>query len=461
MKIVVLAKIIDGELNIFDCSALESALSIDGARVTVVSMCPQSAAEKLKSLTRLGVERVVLLSDRLYAGSDTLATAHILSKALEKIEYDYIFCGRQTTDGDTAQVGPCLATLLGINLITNVMKMDITKERACCRTRLKEEERQYSPALLTFERINTLRFPSIFSKVKDIEIWDNSVASADEEKCGLSGSPTKVLKVYEKESGKRKCEYIDINSLPDIVSKLQETEKEKQQNVVSGGAKLNGVWAIGEAVLEKAREISDNVVLITETNPIKIAEMAKEKKPGFILWNADLQGRRNAPVTAAILQTGLCADCTALETDGQDLFMYRPAKSGNVIAKIQCRSQPVMATVRTESPDSELIVSIGKGAIESRSTIETYAKNIGAQLCASRGVVDAGAAAYEMQVGLTGKIVRPKIYIAVGIFGAVHHIVGMENSDYIIAINPDKDAKIFDYADYGVIARAEDMEKIL
>ena len=90
MKIVVLVKIIDGEVNIFDQSALESALCVDGAEVTIVSMCPPSAADKLRSLTRLGVKRVILVSDSGYAGSDTLATSYILSKVLEKLEYDYI-----------------------------------------------------------------------------------------------------------------------------------------------------------------------------------------------------------------------------------------------------------------------------------------------------------------------------------------------------------------------------------
>ena len=120
MKIAVLVKIVEGELNIFDQSALESALSIDNSDVTVLSMGPENTAGRLQSLTRLGVKRVILLSDKMFAGSDTLATSYVLSEALKKIDYDIILCGRQTTDGDTAQVGPCTAAMLGIPPVTNV-----------------------------------------------------------------------------------------------------------------------------------------------------------------------------------------------------------------------------------------------------------------------------------------------------------------------------------------------------
>ncbi len=83
-------------------------------------------------------------------------------------------------------------------------------------------------------------------------------------------------------------------------------------------------------------------------------------------------------------------------------------------------------------------------------SLKAFAEKIGAQMCASRGLVDMGAAPYEMQVGLTGKTVSPKIYIAAGISGAVHHTCAIENAQTIIAVNPDKDARIFEYADYGI-----------
>ena len=160
MKIAICLKVIKGDINPFDASALECALRLSDD-VTVISMCPASAKDTLLSLTRLGA-KVILLSDNLYAGSDTLATSHILKSALSKIDYDLIICGRQTIDGDTAQVGPCLATMIGIPVITNVMEITEVGEKICCNTRLGKEEANF-PCLITVERIAELRFPSIRS----------------------------------------------------------------------------------------------------------------------------------------------------------------------------------------------------------------------------------------------------------------------------------------------------------
>jgi len=131
--------------------------------------------------------------------------------------------------------------------------------------------------------------------------------------------------------------------------------------------------------------------------------------------------------------------------------MYRPARGGSVYAKIKCHTKPQMATVRTKSESSDVLVAGGKGIGDSFDSLKVFADNIGAELCASRGLVDMGKAPYEIQVGLTGKTVSPKIYIAVGISGAVHHTCAIEGAETIIAINPDKDARIFEYADYGII----------
>ena len=132
--------------------------------------------------------------------------------------------------------------------------------------------------------------------------------------------------------------------------------------------------------------------------------------------------------------------------------MYRPAMSGDVYAKIECRTLPQMATVRCEAKSADIVVSLGKGAKESIDKIKAFAENINGELAASRGLVDTGKAPYEHQVGLTGKKVSPKVYVAIGISGAAHHTVGCEGAKYVIAVNHDKDARIFDCADYGVVA---------
>ena len=133
-------------------------------------------------------------------------------------------------------------------------------------------------------------------------------------------------------------------------------------------------------------------------------------------------------------------------------MMYRPALSGSVIAKIKSTTRPAMATVRTESESaSRIAVALGFGVKDKMDEARAFAESLGAELCSSRKLVDNGYASYETQVGLTGKTVSPPVYIAIGISGAVHHVAGMQKSATVIAINPDKNATIFEYADYGIL----------
>ncbi|MBR3966329.1 MAG: FAD-binding protein [Clostridia bacterium] len=447
MKIAVCIKVIKGEINPFDESALECALRLSND-VTVYSMGPQSTKETLLPLTRLGA-KVCLICDSLYAGSDTLATSYILSKALLDKDYDLILCGRQSIDGDTAQIGPMLSHRLGISLITNALSIEAENGNVLAKTRFGDEKAKL-PALVTVERGYVLRFPSIFSRIGDMEIIGNEALECEPSRCGLNGSPTRVLEVFENERGKRKCKFISMEELHPLVTELLkreriETKSEYKEN------KLKSVWAVGTEVLEKAKEIADEVILIEESEPQKIYELAIREKPDVILWNADLWGRKTAPQVAAMLETGLCADCTMLEAEGESLIMYRPAQGGNITAKIKCLTRPQMATVRTKAESSDIIVSGGKGVSESIERLEELARVLGAETGASRGLVDMNKVSYDKQIGLTGKTVSPKIYIAIGISGAIHHTCAIEGSTTVIAINPDKNARIFEYADYGIV----------
>lgn len=447
MKVLVCVKVIKGELNPFDESALECALQLS-EDVTILSMGPKSAENVLKPLTRLGAKSV-LITDTLFAGSDTLATSYILSTAIKQMEYDLILCGRQSIDGDTAQVGPMLSQMLGLPLITNAFNVEYKDNKVFSDTRAGAEQ-AVLPALVTVERGYFLRLPSIFSKVGNVEIINNEKLNCDISRCGLSGSPTKVLETFENERGKRKCKFISMEELIPLVETLKKQNEGAEKSVYTG-QKLKSVWAIGEEVLEKAKEISEEVILIEKSTPEEIAARALSEKPNVILWNADLWGRKNAPIVAAMLETGLCADCTMLEADGENLIMYRPAQGGNITAKIKCITTPQMATVRTKSESSDIIVSGGKGIADRMEKLYELANKIDAQLGASRGLVDMGKAAYDMQIGLTGKTVSPKIYIAIGISGTVQHTCAIEGSTTVIAINPDKNARIFEYADYGIV----------
>ncbi len=453
MKITVCVKYCAGEINPFDASALECALQIPDSEITVLSMSPPSCKEPLLSLTRLPVHKVVMLCDNAFAGSDTLATSYILATYLKKNMPDMIICGRQSIDGDTAQVGPCLATMLNMNLVTNVMEYG----EEVCKTRLGDIS-YTTPALLTVERVYNLRFFSIRSRPRpdDFCVIGADELGVDKRKCGLSGSPTVVIKCFENTAGRRRVKWIDKNELAPLIEELKRKERKKVDSSDTETAeKLDSVTVIGADMKAVGEKVAHNVKIIEDTDTQIIAE--KVTGDEVVLWKADLWGRNNAPIVQAKLGTGLCADCTQLEVSDGEFYMYRPARSGSVTAKIKCTTLPKMATVRTESESSGVMVAVGKGAVEHREKIEAFASEIDAELAASRAVVDMGKAPYEQQVGLTGKTVASKIYIALGISGAVHHTCAIEGVDTIIAVNPDKDARIFDYADYGILANIEDV----
>jgi electron transfer flavoprotein alpha subunit len=227
-----------------------------------------------------------------------------------------------------------------------------------------------------------------------------------------------------------------------------------------------------------------------------LTSLVKEIKPSIFLIGATSIGRSLAPRLATRLQTGLTADCTGLDIDSEgNLLQTRPAFGGNVMATILCTDhRPQMATVRykvmkraekqpeyrgevvfketedvvvdrtrilsvsTESEDvslaeAQIIVSGGKGLgnPEGFRLIEELANALGGAVGASRLVVDDGWVPFKHQVGLSGKTVRPKLYIACGISGAVQHLAGMQTSDVIVAINKDPSAPIFKVADYGIV----------
>lgn len=456
MKILVcIRQGLDGEINPFDACAYESALQIRGATVIIMSMGPLTTKDFLLRLTRLGAKKAILLSDKAFAGADTVATAYTLSLAVKKINPDLIFCGRQTLVGDTAQTGPMLSVYAGTSLITNVMSIDEIGESVTCTTRDMGVQTVSFPALLTIERINNLRLPSIMSKLGEVEVWSAEDLCADVEKCGLKGSPTRVLKTFENESGKRKCKFISINELNSAIADGLKKNKEKLAVNTVSEAKLSKVCIVGEAPRSFAETVSDNITVLPLTNANEIAEKISELKPNAVLWGSDSLSKMLSAQVSAMLGLGLCADCTLLETDGENLYMYRPALSGSIIAKIESLTKPCMATVRTTQNASDIVVSVGYGGKDCLDKIRDFAKDLGADITTTRKAVDNDILPYSMQVGLTGKTISPPVYVAIGISGAVHHIVGMQSAGTVIAINPDSKAPIFDYADYGILASIE------
>ncbi len=205
-------------LNPFDEFAIEEGLRIRekyGGKVTVITMGPRQADEVLRIALAMGADEVVLLSDRAFAGSDTLATSYTLSKGIEKIgNTDLVIAGKQAIDGDTAQVGPGIASRLGFTQLTYVFRVDniyvdagkITVERLLDGGIEKIEGKL--PALLTVVKdINVPRQPSILKMKKarnvEIPVWGAKDIDADPDQIGQKGSPTWVEKIFSPEQKTR------------------------------------------------------------------------------------------------------------------------------------------------------------------------------------------------------------------------------------------------------------------
>ncbi len=198
-------------INPDDKNALEEALVLKdkvGANVTVISMGPPQAEKALREALAMGADEAILITDRAFAGADTLATSNALAGALRKLEYDIIFAGRQAIDGDTAQVGPEIAEHLGIPQITYVEKVDVDGKNLKVQ-RAWEDGYEIiqvgTPVLLTaIKELNEPRYMNVCNIFetfkKDVKIWTANDIDVDINLLGLNGSPTKVKKSMTKEA---------------------------------------------------------------------------------------------------------------------------------------------------------------------------------------------------------------------------------------------------------------------
>ena len=295
----------------------------------------------------------------------------------------------------------------------------------------------------------------------------------------------------------------------ELVGKAKQLAKDLNTTVTAvllGYDMMDEAKKLCYAGADKVIYVSDERLDVYMTEPYvhTMDKILNDKKPDILIYGATAIGRDMAPRVSARVHTGLTADCTGLtiEPDDQDpnklnLMMTRPAFGGNLMATIACPNhRPQMATVRPgvmqalkqshDNPvnieeykidipadkvnveilditkiiqqrmnieDAKVLVSGGRGmhGPDNYPMLEELAGLLGGTISASRAAVDAGWVPKDRQVGQTGKTVRPNLYIACGISGAIQHLAGMEESDFIIAINKDETAPIFEVADVGIV----------
>jgi len=224
-------------VNPFDMYAIEEAVRLkekNTGKVTVITMGPPQAEAVLREAISMGADEGILICDRAFAGSDTWATSYTLSGAIKKLgAFDVILCGKQASDGDTAQVGPGISTHLDIPQVTYVKKIEEVKEKSMRVERMMEEGYEIIetplPALLTVvKEINEPRIPSLKgmmrAKQAKITVWSQKELHLDAQKIGLCGSPTQVVKIFT--PPQRAGGQILNGEIPEIVTKLTEILKD-------------------------------------------------------------------------------------------------------------------------------------------------------------------------------------------------------------------------------------------
>ncbi len=551
-------------VNPFDRRALTEAIrwrDALGGDVVAITMGPAQARAALVEALAMGVDRAIHLLDPAFAGADTLATAHTLAAAAQKLGFDLIFCGKHSVDAETGQIGPELAELLDVPHITGVTQLSLNGAQFEA-TRETDEGFEHlagrPPALMTTaERLNrpikTDATARQAAESKPIEVWTARDLGLQPEATGASASPTWVSGI----------ERMDLERHPQVLSGSPEdvartliealrqhnlfgVRSPEAQSIPIRPARVQGpaVWAVTEASVDELRRVSlellgggarvagrvqghvvgvligalqmrhapalarfgaDQILLLegpgldeyaAEPYASALVEAIARRRPWAVLFPATSNGRDYAPRVAARLGLGLTGDAIGLDVDAQGrLVQLKPAFGGNVVASVLARTEPQMATVRPGMlstlgrtlgrqsaldrlpvtprasrlrrlgaerdaaavsyalDDAEAVVGVGTGmgGPERLPLAHDLAEALGAAVGATRKVADLGWLPRQQQIGLTGRSVKPRLYVALGVRGAFNHLIGIVRSEVVVAINQDPEAEIFKASDYALV----------
>ena len=551
-----------------------------GGDVTVLTMGPPQAKDALVQCLAMGADHAVLLTDRAFAGADTLATARTLSMALAREPYDLIMCGKHSLDAETGQVGPEIAEFLGIPQVTSVRGLQLDADRNVLVIQRETEE-----GLETVEAPLPLLVacgdgvaeedspsPEAVEAAESMTIEEVTATdlSSDPNVFGAAGSPTWVEEVEAFES-KREPQVFEEEDVRVAVNKVVEALEERGLFTgwgedASAGADTKthsprnshgAIWVVAETdpngalrpvtlellgVAEKLANTSGRAVaaviigqgvdvhttelaahgadmVFTADHPELasystapytqvLADAIQARKPFAVLLPATVNGRDLAARVAARLSLGLTGDCIDLAiNDLGQLVQYKPAFGGNIVSPIISKTTPQMATVRpgmlaravrddsrtavveqiTVSDDAlknpvtiisseqegsgegarlyeaDVVVGIGMGVGEPDRYPVVYelAETLGAAVAATREVADRGWLPKQQQVGITGKAISPKLYIALGVSGNLNHMVGVLRAGIIVAVNTRARAFIFRSVDYGIVGDCAEVVPML
>ena len=569
---------VPSEVNPFDLIGLVRAVELKNApedEVVVISMGPPKASEGLTTCVALGADRSVLLSDRALAGSDTLATSKALSLALHREQPDLIICGRNSSDGETGQVGPEIAQIMGWPHISHVRKLNLGADgKSVVVERMTDEGFQTLecdlPVLVCVtDGVAPELFPDREQMERaegiEAEVLTCSDLSDDLSLFGADGSPTWVDEIRLVEPN-RLGVLLQETAPEDVAKQVAESLRQRLAELAAESETNSGpstgplprypgvtdksIWVVAEntskglapvtfELLGKARELTDFTksevvaVLISPPQESTISELASygadrvlvldnsrlgpvyglavsatliaavaKETPYAVLFASTADGGDLASRLAAKLDLGLTGDAINLEIDPEGrLVQLKPALGGNVVAPILSKTLPNLVTLRPGmltpaapeadatpiveeipvasflGPDIRLIseefqedqegillsnasvvlgIGMGVGSAEKAAKIQEMARSIGASVATTRDVVYEGWLAQQLQVGISGRTIAPKVYISVGIKGVFNHTVGLQRTGVIIAINQNRRAIMFRSSDFGIVGTWEE-----